>query len=78
MRKYSSTRMRPEATLHLSQVNATMRRLGYVASRVHEVIISNLIAADKRELAELYNDIAKPIVDALLHFELEETSDEEV
>jgi len=56
-----------------------VRRLGYVALRVHEVVMGRLTSQEEYSMAESFNDLFKPLCDLLVHFELEakkEVSDE--
>lgn len=67
--------------LTAGQLETTVRRLGFVTVKMHQVMMSNLIAAHKHELAEAFNDAFKPVVDWLLNFTLEgvarETEDDD-
>lgn len=56
-------------------VNTVVRRLGAVALAAHDTMMSNLISAGNEALAEALNDQLKPLVDCLLHFELEEITE---
>lgn len=61
-------------------VNTVVRRLGYIAVKVHETVMANLIHGGNAETAEQFNDIFKPLCDALLNFELDvsrETEDDD-
>lgn len=52
-------------------INTVVRRLGFVALRVFETIQGNLVSSGRHEYAEALNDSLKPLVDMLVHFELE-------
>lgn len=61
-------------------VNTVVRRLGYIAVKVQETVMANLIHGGNAETAEQFNDIFKPLCDALLNFELDvsrETEDDD-
>lgn len=49
---------------------SSVRRLGYVAAKMHESIMSALLNADDAS-AESFNDAFKPFVDGLLNFDVE-------
>lgn len=51
----------------------TVRRMGYIAVKMHEVIMGGLVRDGKEALAEQFNDVFKPLADMLLHFELDPT-----
>lgn len=61
--------------LDAATINTAVRRIGYVLSRVYEVMQGNLTSAGKYELAETLADCLKPLVDMLVHFELSMTID---
>lgn len=48
--------------------------MGFVAAKLHEALMANLIANRKEELAATLNDELKPAVDFLVHFDLEQSS----
>jgi len=52
-------------------INTVVRRLGFVALQVFNTIQGNLVSHGRHEYAEALNDSLKPLVDMLLHFELE-------
>lgn len=56
--------------LEEATVITTIRRMGYVLSKVHEIVMARLIAQGEGDLAERFNDTLKPLVDLLVHFEL--------
>lgn len=60
------------SSLSASEIRTVVRRIGFVAQKAHETMMSNLIAAGNDELAENLNDALKPAVDYLLHFEMED------
>lgn len=64
------------AALNRQQIQAVVRRFGFVLQKAFEMMMSRLIADGEERLAETLNDSLKPAVDWLLHFELEETSNE--
>lgn len=45
--------------------------MGYILARVHELVMTRVIADEDVELAESINDELKPLVDALLRFEVD-------
>jgi len=59
-------------------VNTVVRRLGHVALAVFNTMMSNLVSNGRSQYAEALNDSLKPLVDCLLHFELESERDTEV
>jgi len=63
------------SSLSASEVRTVVRRLGYVALQVHEVVMSRLTQDSDPRLAEAFNDIFKPIVDMMLHFDFEVDDD---
>lgn len=72
MRSTGSRRMkRVSAGLTSAEVVTVVRRLGYVAAKMHQTMMSNLVASGNESVAEAFNDAFKPVVDWLLHFELE-------
>lgn len=52
-------------------VQTSIRRLGHISAKMHEAVMANLVANNDSEVAEEFNDAFKPLVDALLGFELE-------
>jgi len=62
-------------SLSAAEVITTVRRLGFVALKMHEVIMSRLMR-ESPALAEEFNDVFKPAVDWLLHFEMSEREGE--
>lgn len=63
---------RPPPSLSASEINGVVRRLGFVLSQAYTVMQSNLISNNRLDLAEALGDCLKPLVDMLLHFELED------
>jgi len=61
-----------------AEIVTVVRRLGYVALRVFETIQGNLVSSGRHQYAEALNDSLKPLVDLLVHFELEDEPDTEV
>lgn len=59
-----------------AQLVTVVRRLGFVMSKAHETIMGRLIAQGEHELAERFNDLFKPLVDLVVHFELDELEGE--
>lgn len=51
-----------------------VRRLGYVALKIHHTVMNDLIAVGDQQGAERFNNAFKPMVDYLLSFELPEVS----
>lgn len=83
-KKYGESRGRigraSASSLSAAELRTIVRRLGFVAHKAHEAAMSNLLRNSDSNLAELFNDAFKPVVDYLLHFELEGvrfTGDEE-
>lgn len=64
--------------LSASEVVTIVRRLGFVALKVFETIQGNLVSSGRHQYAEALNDSLKPLVDMLVHFELEDAPDTEV
>jgi len=65
-------------SLSASEVVTVVRRLGFVAVKVYETIQGNLTSRGQYQLAETLADTLKPLVDMMLHFELEDAEDTEV
>jgi len=65
------------SSLSAAEIRAVARRLGFVALKVHETVMSRLRQDSDQRLAEAFNDVFKPIVDLLLHFDLETSDDPE-
>lgn len=51
-------------------VNTVIRRLGYVAAKVHETVMSNLEGSGEEETAKRFDMIFQPLVQALLGFDV--------
>lgn len=66
------------ASLSASEIVTVIRRLGYVALTAYDVIQGNLTSRGNYRLAEALGDTLKPLVDMLVHFELEDVPDTEV
>lgn len=49
-----------------------IRRLGYVAAKVHQHLMDDLIRRGDQVTAERVNNCFKPLVDMLINFSLEE------
>jgi len=64
--------------LSRAEIVTVVRRLGYVALRVFETIQGNLVSSGRHQYAEALNDSLKPLVDLLVHFELDDEPDTEV
>lgn len=61
----------PVGGLVEAQVATTIiRRLGFVACKVHESVMRSLLNKNEQETAERFNDCFKPIVDMLLNFDI--------
>jgi len=73
-RSADSTTLAGETTR--AELVTTVRRLGYIALRIHEVVMGQLTRTERYELAEQFNDLFKPLADLLAHFELEESNKE--
>jgi len=70
----NSRENRGEATassLSAAEVITTVRRLGYIALKMHEVIMSRLGEGDAGT-AERFNDMFKPLAEMLIRFDLED------
>lgn len=67
LKRMGSVRTTPD----LATVTTVVRRLGYVAVKVHETVMANLLAEGKEEVAEAFNDVFKPLADAMLNFDIE-------
>jgi len=48
-----------------------VRRLGFVAAKMHEAMMASMLSHGGEDDAEWLNDTFKPMVDALIHFEQE-------
>lgn len=66
-----------EGELERATIVTTVRRLGYIMVRMHEVIMGRLIRQEEHELAEQFNDCFKPLADLLVGFSLDDTLEEE-
>lgn len=71
-RKMGAGRQPGAAALDRLTINTVVRRLGDVADKALQSMMSNLIANDEHGLAEALNDSLKPAVDYLLHFDVRE------
>lgn len=73
-RSNSPDRVRARSAVPLSAaaLRTVVRRLGLVAIKAHEVLMSRLIEEGQVAMAEALNDAFKPLADALIHFELPE------
>lgn len=71
MRTYPR-RMGTEGVPPLSAAECTtiVRRFGYIAAKMHETVMSRLIADGQHDTAEVFNDTFKPVVDWLLNFDV--------
>lgn len=54
-----------------------IRRMGFVLGRAHEVMESQLLDRGLHETASVLRDSLKPLIDALIHFELVERSEDD-
>lgn len=63
--------------LERATIVTTVRRLGFICIKMHEVIMGRLTSEGEHELAERFNDVFKPLADLLVHFELDEHLDNE-
>jgi len=61
-----------ETSLSKQELVTTVRRLGYICIKMHEIVMGRLTTQGEHELAERFNDVFKPLADLLVHFELEE------
>jgi len=65
------------AAAEVAVATTVVRRLGYVAVKAHEALMSNLIHKGCSDVAEAFNDAFKPLVDAMLNFEMHVGAGEE-
>jgi len=63
--------------LSRAELVTTIRRLGYVALRIHEVVMGRLVEQGSQQMAEHFNDWFKPLADLLVHFEMKDHDDAE-
>jgi len=56
--------------LSASEIEGFVRRFGFVLNQLLQTMISSLIRTRDEKLAEDVNDMLKPCVDYLLHFDL--------
>jgi len=63
--------------LERATIITTIRRMGFIAIKIHEVVMGRLTSQGEHELAERFNDCFKPVADMLVHFELDEAHSEE-
>lgn len=54
----------------IATVVTVVRRLGFVLGKAHELCESDLIRNGFHETAEVLRDELKPLIDALVHFEV--------
>jgi len=59
--------------LERATIVTTIRRFGWIATKMHEVIMGRLVRQQEHELAEQFNDVFKPLADLLVHFNLDDT-----
>jgi len=59
--------------LERATIVTTVRRLGFIMVKMHEVIMGRLVRQEQHELAEQFNDLFKPLADLLVHFDLDDT-----
>lgn len=62
-----------EGELERATIVTTVRRLGFIMIKMHEVIMGRLIRQEEHELAEQFNDCFKPLADLLIGFSLDDT-----
>lgn len=67
----------PAGVMTVQELVTTVRRLGYVCLRVHEVVMGRLTSQGEYSTAERFNDVFKPLADMLAHFELEDSGGEQ-
>jgi len=58
--------------LERATIVTTVRRLGFIMVKMHEVIMGRLVRQQEHELAEQFNDVFKPLADLLVHFDLDD------
>jgi len=64
------------SSLSASELTTIVRRLGYIACKLHETIMSKLIADGDDVLAEQFNDAFKPVADWLIQFKVHGGNDD--
>lgn len=74
---HTDSDVRSRGSLDRATVVTTVRRMGFIMVKMHEVIMSSLCRDGKTRLAEQFNDVFKPLADMLLHFELCDTPQRE-
>jgi len=61
----------------LRTATIVVRRLGFVLGAAHEQCERSLLEKGLHETASVLRDSLKPLVDALIHFEVERTGEED-
>jgi len=85
VRRMGEGRLSPESSpktiqageLERATIVTTVRRLGFIMVKMHEVIMGRLIRQQEHEMAEQFNDLFKPLADLLVHFTLDDTLESE-
>lgn len=67
----------PPGALDRATIITVVRRLGYVALQVFNTIQGNLVSSGRHQYAEALNDSLKPLVDMLVHFDLDDEENTE-
>lgn len=67
---HGEDRAQRASSFSAADLQGFVRRMGYVLSKVHELVMTRVIADADVELAEEINDELKPLVDALINFEV--------
>lgn len=60
----------------MKTVITVVRRLGLVLLKAHEICEADLIAAGFKDTAAVLRDELKPLIDALIHFDVERGDDD--
>lgn len=58
------------SSLVAPDLESAVRRIGWCLHKLHELVMTRVLAEGDVELGEEINDELKPIVDQLLHFEV--------
>lgn len=54
----------------VDQLQSVVRRTGVALERLHQLVMTRVLHDEDVELAERLNDELKPLIDALIHFEV--------
>jgi len=50
---------------------SVVRKSGYALAKLHDLVMTRVCSDDDVELAETLNDELKPLIDAMIHFDVE-------